>query len=308
MFISQLSEKLKRKVKGPLPSKKIFKFGNSGKLKSQGRFIIPVILAGKAGSLELDLINSDIPLLMSKKAMKDAKMKIDLNNDTVEVLGRETDMITTSSGHYCLPLTGDCEDVDYNWILSVDLTSLSEKEQYKSMVKLHKQFGHHPTEKFIKLMKDAQSYYPGAERHLDKIRSGCDGCLIGGRNPDRPVVGMPMASEFNEKLAIDLKCLSTGGYILHIIDMWSRLTISILLERKKPQGVINGILLYWIKYFGVPKAILNDNGGEFTSAEVREVKAVLNIIDLTTGAESPWQNGLCKKNHQIVDTMFTRMK
>ena len=90
--------------------------------------------------------------------------------------------------------------------------------------------------------------------------------------------------------------------------MWSRLTISILLERKKPQGVINGILLYWIKYFGVPKAILNDNGGEFTSAEVREVKAVLNIIDLTTGAESPWQNGLCEKNHQIVDTMFTRMK
>jgi hypothetical protein len=187
--------------------------------------------------------------------------------------------------------------VDYNWILGVDLTNLSEKEQYKSMVKLHKQFGHHPSDKFIKLMKDAQSYYPGAERHLDKIRSGCKGCLIGGRNHDTPVVGMPMASEFNEKLAIDLKCLSTGArpYILHIIDMWSRLTISILLVRKKPQGVINGILLYWIKYFGVPKAILNDKVG--VGKEVREVKSVLNIIDLTTGAESPWQNGLCEKNH-----------
>ena len=92
-------------------------------------------------------------------------------------------------------------------------------------------------------MKDAKAYYPGAERHLEKIRSGCEGCLIGARNPDRPIVGMPMASEFNEKLAIDLKCLSGGGYILHIIDMWSRLTISVLLKKKKPIEVINAILL-----------------------------------------------------------------
>ena len=72
--------------------------------------------------------------------------------------------------------------------------------------------------------------------------------------------------------------------------------------------MINAILLFWVKYFGIPRAILNDNGGEFTADEVREVKAVLNIIDLTTGAESPWQNGLCEKNHQVVDTMFKRMK
>ena len=308
IFISQLSEEKRKKVKGPFPSKKIFKFGNSGKLKSMGTYVIPITLAGKSGSLELDLIDSDIPLLMSKKAMKAARMKINLDNDTVEVLGSEVDLLTTSSGHYCLPLTGVSEEDNFDWILSIDLTKLSEKDQFKSMVKLHKQFGHHTTETFIKLMKNAKSYYPGAERHLDKIRGDCEGCLIGGRNRDRPVVGMPMASEFNEKLAIDLKCLSLGGYILHIIDMWSRLTISILLDRKKPKGVINGLLLYWIKYFGVPRAILNDNGGEFTAEEVREVKAVLNIIDLTTGAESPWQNGLCEKNHQLVDTMFARMK
>ena len=54
--------------------------------------------------------------------------------------------------------------------------------------------------------------------------------------------------------------------------------------------------------------MLNDNGGEFIADEVREVKAVLNIIDLTAGAELPWQNDLCEKNHQIVDTMFKRIK
>ena len=54
--------------------------------------------------------------------------------------------------------------------------------------------------------------------------------------------------------------------------------------------------------------MLNDNGGEFTADEVREVKAVLNIIELTAGAELPWQNDLCEKNHQIVDTMFKELK
>ena len=76
----------------------------------------------------------------------------------------------------------------------MNLTALTEKEQYKSMAKLHKKFGHHPTQKFIKFMKDAKAYYPKAEGHLEKIKSGCEGCLIGARNPDRPIVGMPMAS------------------------------------------------------------------------------------------------------------------
>ena len=92
-----------------------------------------------------------------------------------------------------------------------------------------------------------------------------------------------------------------------MVDMWSRLTISIIVERKKPKEVIDVIMGRWIGYFGTMKAVLNDNGGEFTAQEVREVKGILNVEDLTTGAESPWQNGLCEKNHAIVDTMLERM-
>ena len=67
-------------------------------------------------------------------------------------------------------------------------------------------------------------------------------------------------------------------------------------------------MLHWVGMFETPKAVLNDNGGEFTEQEMREFKSVINLIDLTTGAESPWQNGLCEKNHQIVDTTWWRLK
>lgn len=50
------------------------------------------------------------------------------------------------------------------------------------------------------------------------------------KTPPRPVVGMLMATQFNEKVAIDLKQWN-GMWILHIIDMWSRYTISVFINR-----------------------------------------------------------------------------
>ena len=89
-----------------------------------------------------------------------------------------------------------------------------------------------------------------------------------------------------------------------MVDMWSRLTISCFIDRKKPREVIDKLMEKWIAYYGVMGAVLNDNGGEFTGEEIKEVKDILNVVDLTTGAESPWQNGLCEKNHHVVDTML----
>ena len=115
-----------------------------------------------------------------------------------------------------------------------------------------------------------------------------------------------MASSFNEKVAIDLKHWK-GKYILHMVDMYSRLTISCFIDRKKPREVIDKLMEKWISYFGVMRCILNDNGGEFIADEVKEVKDKLDVVDLTTGAESPKQNGLCEKNHHVMDVMLEQL-
>ena len=64
------------------------------------------------------------------------------------------------------------------------------------------------------------------------------------RNPDRPVVSLPMAKSFNKKVAMDLKNLSLGGHILHMVDMWSRYTLSFIIERKEPREVIDAFMEY----------------------------------------------------------------
>ena len=42
--------------------------------------------------------------------------------------------------------------------------------------------------------------------------------------------------------------------------------------------------------------------------EMQALKSELNVIDLTTGAESPWQNGLCEKNHFTMDNILERIE
>ena len=57
-------------------------------------------------------------------------------------------------------------------------------------------------------------------------------------------------------------------WILHIIDMWSRYTVSVFVDRKKSSDVLNALMQKWIAVFGIMGSIMTDNGGEFSSDEM----------------------------------------
>ena len=99
IYLKSLDETKRGEVRGPLPSNKVFKFGNNGRLLSQGAYKIPVTLAKTDVLLEMDVVESDLPLLLSKKAMKKAQMKIDLAGDTVTAFGNTEKLLTTTGGH-----------------------------------------------------------------------------------------------------------------------------------------------------------------------------------------------------------------
>ena len=158
IYLESMDEVRKREVRGPLPSNKVFKFGNNGRLPSQGHYKIPVTLAQKEVLLEMDVVDSDLPLLLSKKAMKKAQMKIDLASDTVTAFGNQEKLLITSGGHYCMSLMNLMNDEknEYsNDVLAVDLLNSEGQEQYEAVEKLHKQFGHTPREKFKTFLKEA---------------------------------------------------------------------------------------------------------------------------------------------------------
>ena len=52
----------------------------------------------------MDILESEIPLLMSRTIMKKMKMVIDLKDDTALVEGKKVNLITTKSSIYVMPL------------------------------------------------------------------------------------------------------------------------------------------------------------------------------------------------------------
>lgn len=284
---------------------KTFKFGGGTKLKSLGEYIIPAHLAGKDVDIKTDVVDSDIPLLMSRTAMKKAGMKLDLTTDRAEIFGEPIDLNVTSSGHYCVPID-KVVDTPVSSICVVNLSEAPAEEKRKVILKLHRQFAHPSSKKLTALMKDAGIWAAEYQSIVDDIYSCCDLCKRYAMTPARPVVSLPLANNFNDKVAMDLKQWG-DKWILHIIDMWSRFSVSTMLDRKRPSDVIDNVVRHWIGVFGVMKSILTDNGGEFSSDETRDIASVLNIKLCTTAAQSPWSNGLCERVHAVIDSMLVKL-
>ena len=298
-YIKSLSDDLKSEVVFE-NSALVFRFGNGGQLVSKGRCNIPAVVAGVQVCIATDVVDSDIPLLLSKGAMKQMKMRLDLENDTVEVMGVSVALNCTSSGHYCLPLIP--EEV----VLSVDLASLSEPDRYKVLHKLHCQFGHPSVKKLTDLLKDAKVWDSKYADSLDLIQRECESCRLFSKTPPRSFVALPMGKFFNDVVCMDLKKWR-GGYILHLIDMWSRYSVSVFITRKLPSVIIDMIMSRWVSVFGTMRGLLSDNGGEFSNAEIRDVASGLNIKLHTTAGYAPNQNGLCERVHGVIDLILHKL-
>ena len=81
-----------------------FKFGDGNGMKSVKKVTIPAKIAGVNIYIVTEVIDGDLPLLLSKDSMKKAETRIDFRTDKVNILGRDMDIKFTSSGHYAIPI------------------------------------------------------------------------------------------------------------------------------------------------------------------------------------------------------------
>ena len=304
MYLEELDDVDLAKVEGPMESSRTFGFGNNGTLTASKCYKIPVNIAGKVTKVKLDIISSDIPLLLSISAMEKANTKMDLEKKTVTMFGNTVPLLRTSSGHPIIRIQPASKAVTDNVFLADSNNIQSHDDQMKILRRLHAQFGHMTKKKFLEFLKiSSVQWLDSLSKDVQKIIDKCEGCIQRKRNPDRPAVALPMASKFNEKVAMDLKHWDTK-YICYFIDLWSGFTQGIFIEDKKPSSIINAFCLKWVGQFGSPAAVLHDCGGEFTAEEYKEMTDVLNIEDLSTAGYSPWQNGYCEKHHAVTDAVL----
>eukprot|EP00112_Aurelia_sp_Birch-Aquarium-sp1_P025873 Seg886.5 transcript_id=Seg886.5/GoldUCD/mRNA.D3Y31 product="hypothetical protein" protein_id=Seg886.5/GoldUCD/D3Y31 len=209
-----------------------FKFGNGDAVISSKKFVLPVTIGSKNVKLETDVVDTEIPLLMSKAAMKKANTILDFDQDRVIMFGEEQTLLKTSSGHYAIPITKSRQIIEKGKIdnelclLAKNITTKDDRE--KVALKLHKQCCHCSADRLKRLITASEIWKEDVEilNAFDQVTENCQICKIYKQAPPRPVVGLPLASDFNHTVAMDLITYKQGTWILRLIDVFSRYSVA----------------------------------------------------------------------------------
>ena len=302
VYIDSLSAKQKQLVEVS-PCHKKYKFGNGKEVQAVETARIPVFFGKIKSFLTMDVIPVLLPLLLSKSSLQRGKAEINFENNTLTILGQKLPLYETKSGHLLVSL---CRPMDIEQphvqriLLNSPFQGNSDEEVKKKALKLHRQFTHPPPSRLKKLLQDSGVKDKNVFKHIDLVSKECETCQRLKKPPDRPVVGFPLATEFNEVVALDLKQLKSGIYVLHFIDHATRYSAGCIIRNKRKETIVDSILRQWIQWFGPTKKFLWDNGGEFFNDEVIELAERCNITILATAAESPWSNGVCERHNAII--------
>ena len=81
-----------------------YRFGGEGPVAAVERIEFPCYILGERTNIVADVVDSDIPFLMSKAEMKKRGFSIEFNSDTLHVNGKSYDLATTYNGHFKLNL------------------------------------------------------------------------------------------------------------------------------------------------------------------------------------------------------------
>ena len=80
------------------------KFGDGKVVNAYERVTIPATIGSQKGVIECEVIDKNLPLLLSKDSMKKAGVMINFVENTATINGEKIDLDTTSSGHYIIHL------------------------------------------------------------------------------------------------------------------------------------------------------------------------------------------------------------
>lgn len=284
-----------------------FRFGDGDIITSREIVTIPVQFGSQRVKLRTNVVSCDVPLLLSRESLKRADAEIDFKRDTVSLLGELVDVKVSRTGHLCVPLTLEMQTQHVKQVLfSSPLQDNDDGANERKILKLHKQFAHPSAERLKQLIRNSGVVDAGISKIVDSVSHACDICKRFRKPPPRPAVGFPLATDFNETVAMDIKFIN-GEPVLHLIDHATRYSSGCRVRNKKPETIVQAILSHWIRIFGCPKQFLSDNGGEFVNQEFLEMCEKFNIICKTTAAESAWSNGLCERHNAVIGDMVSKI-
>ena len=312
-FINTLSEEEQKEVQR-CPATKRYKFGNSKAVEALERVKLPMTIAKENILLTVDVVDVDVPLLISKKTLKDAGAVINFHDDTITMFGRKETLLESQSGHYHIPVHNhiDVKEKSDSVYSLITFIMNTEENDEKRARKIHRHFSHARKEKLQKLLEDGGWWNQSMSKALSEVEEKCKVCKIFPKPYSRPVVGFSYAKAFNDVIGMDLKDFHNRGKkykLMNIVDLCTRFCQCVRVSSKKKEEIIEALMRSWIQIFGPPSKVLSDNGGEFLNEDMVELADKFGIKIKMTAAEAPWSNGIVERHNGVInDTLQKTME
>ena len=279
-----------------------FKFGNEVFPTIEYK-LVPIRIGNLEEIVEVGIIDSAVPLLISKTKLTEWGAKLDFKDNTLylEKTDQKVELQETKSGHLVVKLGKNIKEDTEEAVKEVLLLKKEQEYNIKNLKRIHRVFGHPGADKLDSLMKDAGQADATISRILHKIQDSCRICRKYKKKKPKPKVGLPKAREVNEVVSVDLKPVesitkkSDDRQIVYMVDEFSRFTAAGISKNKEAENVMKIILDKWCETgIGHPsKAFFADNGNEFKGRHLEEVCKRLNIKMKLTPSYSAWSNGAC---------------
>lgn len=308
-FMNKLTDEEKMLVTRK-SSHKSYKFGDMPAVTSKETISLPMTIASREVMLTTDVVDVNVPLLMSKNALKKAGAVIDFKEDTIQIFGTTENLLESSSGHYMIPVHNNI-DMKVKPTIMTHLINPQEDPK-KTAHKIHRHFSHANKKRLQKLLEDAELWSDEMSQALTDVENKCQTCKRYSKPYSRPVVGFSSSKSFNDIIAMDLKDHTHNGKtrkLLHIVDHNTRFGQCIQVSSKTKEEILEKLFKAWIQVFGPPNKILTDNGGEFLNNDFMEMSDKLGIKIKMTAAESPFSNGLVERHNAVLsDTLYKTLE
>ena len=181
--------------------------------------------------LNTDIVASGKPLLLSRKSMK----KLDFKNGHVVILDQSIQLIVWLIAIPISPYKTILNNVTSGVNTNVTLVATGNNESKNDIaIKLHWQFAHPSHEKLLKLLNSAGNPLQSDKELKKLIKKVIDESAIRKiywKIAQRPIVGLPVATSFQECIAVNLK-FDKGRILQHLIDHATRLSVSSFAKSK----------------------------------------------------------------------------
>ena len=67
-------------------------------MRSEGRYILPITIHGHEATIELDMIDTNLPLLLAREEMEILRIVLHLDRDEIELRGKRGPFTITEDG------------------------------------------------------------------------------------------------------------------------------------------------------------------------------------------------------------------